>query len=878
MTVEWDMKQTNNFALKEYPRSQLSSVWSRLAATGIAALITTGCASYALAAFMEADWFHDPGPYAPNAWEGYNAGQFVGLVFFTFLTPVAFTLLFITWQQCLQLVSKANSLSQILITAAGLAVFSTLAVLGGLWSTPVMMCLAPERSSGFGCVGVDLWPRFMPPRPDAGTGFQATIGASMLFAAGLLAAAVLMSILMNIYRRATRKELHVLNGDSVHTHLIKKAPALYSRNIVMEWIYFWLYAVCMIVFWIIASYAPNSWEYFTSDRIAAKAMLKVTDDPVSCLNDWKTATCPELGWAVFKTSTIMVSDQLVLKLFPSTVFFYIFLLGLPFVALLLRSFSSTNAFLHRTVSLDDCFYAVPALLWRPFQACFSRFAATRRLSSAVDASLPRKRYLYATVGQLLCLASVLLLVILWSVYWFQSHNYNTTWPDPNDYTFDPLLLSARVSRGFGQVAVLFMSLLMFPSARSSLLPSFLGLSWEAGIKYHRWLGVAFLIGSIGHMLAAYFWYAETGTFPEDIFRIPMHLATSIDNFTVPLMSLIVWVSLISLIGFAIYEPVRRLKFEWFYYFHHLTYCLMIAGVLWHAAASWQYLLPPVALWFFDRMIRAYRSAQACRLVATQAVECGAAGDFTILKCKTNMKFFPGQYVFLNIAELSLFEWHPFTISTYDEQSDQVTLHIKSMGIHTFTGQLYNLIRQQGVVKPTGIDYGSVQINQLGSSMPPKLTISLDGPYGCPIDFSAYDRVILVAGGIGITPVKAIFESFLSAFHHQRRVPSHIHVLWTARDVGMFSLLNTFELPYRPEDRERIKIQLFHSHGAYPDASHWLAPYMFAGRPDLASELSDIPPNCNRTLLFVCGPQSLVDTCEALAAKRVWHFHTETFAL
>ena len=38
-----------------------------------------------------------------------------------------------------------------------------------------------------------------------------------------------------------------------------------------------------------------------------------------------------------------------------------------------------------------------------------------------------------------------------------------------------------------------------------------------------------------------------------------------------------------------------------------------------------------------------------------------------------------------------------------------------------------------------------------------VNINLDGPYGRPVDYSTSDVLILVAGGIGVTPMHAIFK-------------------------------------------------------------------------------------------------------------------------
>ena len=38
------------------------------------------------------------------------------------------------------------------------------------------------------------------------------------------------------------------------------------------------------------------------------------------------------------------------------------------------------------------------------------------------------------------------------------------------------------------------------------------------------------------------------------------------------------------------------------------------------------------------------------------------------------------------------------------------------------------------------------------------TLSVDGPYGTPMNFTDFSRVVLIAGGIGVTPCVSIFNS------------------------------------------------------------------------------------------------------------------------
>lgn len=84
-------------------------------------------------------------------------------------------------------------------------------------------------------------------------------------------------------------------------------------------------------------------------------------------------------------------------------------------------------------------------------------------------------------------------------------------------------------------------------------------------------------------------------------------------------------------------------------------------------------------------------------------------------CKT------GQYVFLQVPQISFFQWHPFTISTYNGREMQ--LHIKKDG--DWTGKLRELRH---------LDF-----------------VGIDGPCGAPAQrFYDFDQAITVGAGIGVT--------------------------------------------------------------------------------------------------------------------------------
>ena len=91
----------------------------------------------------------------------------------------------------------------------------------------------------------------------------------------------------------------------------------------------------------------------------------------------------------------------------------------------------------------------------------------------------------------------------------------------------------------------------------------------------------------------------------------------------------------------------------------------------------------------------------------------------------------GQYVFLQVPQISFFQWHPFTISTCTGNKMQV--HIKADGDWTKT--LHSLGKQ-------------------GTSL--DIKVGIDGPFGAPAQrFYDFDEAIVVGAGIGVTPFSGI---------------------------------------------------------------------------------------------------------------------------
>jgi hypothetical protein len=112
----------------------------------------------------------------------------------------------------------------------------------------------------------------------------------------------------------------------------------------------------------------------------------------------------------------------------------------------------------------------------------------------------------------------------------------------------------------------------------------------------------------------------------------------------------------------------------------------------------------------------------------------------LLTCKhpkgQDWKYNAGQYILLQVPDISFFQWHPFTVSYC--KGDVLHVHIKFEG--DWTTALKDLPEDRDI------------------------RVGIDGPFGAPAQrFYDYSHSIIIGGGIGITPFSAILADLEDHF-------------------------------------------------------------------------------------------------------------------
>uniref|UniRef100_A0A5B7AYS8 Uncharacterized protein n=1 Tax=Davidia involucrata TaxID=16924 RepID=A0A5B7AYS8_DAVIN len=217
------------------------------------------------------------------------------------------------------------------------------------------------------------------------------------------------------------------------------------------------------------------------------------------------------------------------------------------------------------------------------------------------------------------------------------------------------------------------------------------------------------------------------------------------------------------------KPLKKLTgFNAFWYSHHLfviVYSLLIVHSIklylthkWYKKTTWMYLAVPITLYAGERLIRAFRSSIKPVKILKVAVYPGNVLALHMSKPQ-GFKYKSGQYMFVNCAAVSPFEWHPFSI-TSAPGDDHLSVHIRTLG--DWTRQLKTVFSEVCQPPPTGKS-GLLRADCLqGENNPNFPKVLIDGPYGAPAqDYKKYEVVLLVGLGIGATPMISIVKDIVN---------------------------------------------------------------------------------------------------------------------
>lgn len=418
-------------------------------------------------------------------------------------------------------------------------------------------------------------------------------------------------------------------------------------------------------------------------------------------------------------------------------------------------------------------------------------------------------------------------------------------------------------------------------------------------RWHRALGAVVYILVVLHSVFYLNFFAQTPS-------------PSGGSFWGRLVRPVVALGLIAFFGMTILSTtalsiVRRWSYRLFFVTHVLVAFALPAVVFFHASHSKYYVAAALLLLIADITLRRIHTttthARIEAIPGTQLVRLVAP----IPSAKLHNFRYPSSHVFLSLPHASrpttsffslsslrgywLFEmmFNPFTVAAVDEQASDVTLIVRARD-----GPMSQVLKRYAKSsKETVFAVGEDDDddNEETPAIPSaetetpysSVSVNLEGPYGTTAyfpDFSPqnYDRVLLVAGGVGATFVVPLYREIVSASPSTKA-----SLVWSVRGAGdaTWAVAGGSLL----QDKN---VQIFltgaHSTASGIELARLPSQTEFTRqRPDLRQIVDDLFRHGTeeRVAVVVCGPEAMVQELRRAVGvwvdkgRSVW-WHNESF--
>ncbi|KAF0695232.1 Aste57867_13944 [Aphanomyces stellatus] len=417
--------------------------------------------------------------------------------------------------------------------------------------------------------------------------------------------------------------------------------------------------------------------------------------------------------------------------------------------------------------------------------------------------------------------------------------------------FVTLAFNHRLPLISGHLSLVALVFLLLPVARGKHWELIFGASYERILKFHRWLGrLCFLTGTIHLVVVLVNNTDVTSTIPYGPQQV------------VPLFGLLAFIAFGSMALVSI-DSIRRMFYSYFILHHRIAAVVGIVFVLLHSRTACYAMILPLAVYgltLLARLVAVF--ANTTTVSAKPSISSKKSTDSrsvlltlpaTTKSTKLAQDANPCSFFWVNIPRVSLIEWHPFSaIVTPDGNS--IAFCIKAMGANRFTDKVFRAA------------YASANAG--------KLTIRLDGPHGKPsLDDDDYDVLVLVAGGIGITPLLGLVNRHRVQPNDR---PVEIHLHWVVRSPHDLLMVESLMFPLPATVKATFYVTQAKEGGCVLCQTGDGVAYV-GGRPVLQDVLHPERYAKKRVGVLACGPPTLVQDAEWLSHACGFDFHKEVFS-
>ncbi|KAH6770595.1 hypothetical protein C2S52_015398 [Perilla frutescens var. hirtella] len=394
-------------------------------------------------------------------------------------------------------------------------------------------------------------------------------------------------------------------------------------------------------------------------------------------------------------------------------------------------------------------------------------------------------YIGVLSGVQILTSSLFIMLLVWTFYIRISNDFKKMTPIKT-FKLDPWQYKLlRMATRCGLLSEACLALLLLPVLRGMSIFRFLGIQFEASVRYHVWLGTAMVFFATLHGAGTFFIWGIKHRIQDEMWKWQkkgrIYLAGEIALATALVMSI------------TALPRIRRKFFQVFYYTHHL-YIVFILFFLFHGGDRHFYMVfPGVFLFALDKLLRVIQSRPETCILSARVFPCKAI-ELTLPK-DPRLKYAPTSVIFLKIPSISMFQWHPFSItssSSVDEHT--ISVIVKSEG--QWTSSLHRKIIH----------------DELDSEADQRecIPVAIEGPYGpASMEFLRYNNLLMVAGGIGVTPFLSILRELTCSTSNGRNAyPDRIQLIFTIKKSQDVCLLESILPQLRDIQQFHVKLKVF----------------------------------------------------------------------
>ncbi|KAL7001869.1 Ferric reduction oxidase 7, chloroplastic [Sarracenia purpurea var. burkii] len=365
--------------------------------------------------------------------------------------------------------------------------------------------------------------------------------------------------------------------------------------------------------------------------------------------------------------------------------------------------------------------------------------------------------------------------IIWSVSAYTIQNLNILSKFELTFKEESYLMLELTGLRFGLIGLFCLAFLFLPISRGSILLRLIDIPFEHATRYHVWLGHLTMLIFTLHGLFYIIAWAVQGRLLREILDWKNNGVANLPGVISLAAGLFMWMT--SLL------PVRRQNFELFFYTHQLYIVFVLFFAMHVGDFVFSIAAGGIFLFILDRFLRFCQSRRTVNVISATCLSCGTLE--LVLSKPENLQYNALSFIFLQVRELSWLQWHPFSVSSSPlDGKYHISILIKVLG--EWTAKLRESILN-----------GPEENLQIEQPLQPhsNVTVSVEGPYGHESPYHLmYENLILVAGGIGISPFLAILSDILHRIKDGKScLPRNVLIVWAVKQSNELPLLYSLDM-------------------------------------------------------------------------------------